>query len=98
MWQPPIPAKQRKIYLDPSFDGGDLPRMTEYRASRAERANAQRTSNDGAKWAVPTVPVNKGPFASGNCSPANSASCNDQAGDEEDDPEGFVMEAAGEEH
>ncbi|KAG0437007.1 hypothetical protein HPB47_017654, partial [Ixodes persulcatus] len=98
MWQPPIPPKRRKLYLDPSFDGEDLPRMTEYRASRAERANAQRTSNDGANWAVPTVPVNNGPSATGNCSPADSASDDEQAGDEEDDPERSVMEAVDEEH
>ncbi|KAG0426594.1 hypothetical protein HPB47_026298 [Ixodes persulcatus] len=72
--------------------------MTEYRASRAERANAQRTSNGGANWAVPTVPVNNGPSATGNCSPADSASDDEQAGDEEDDPERSVTEALDEEH
>lgn len=72
--------------------------MTEYRAPRAERANAQRTSNDGANWAVPTVPVNNGPSATGNCSPADSTPDDEQAGDKKDNTERSFTEAVDEEH
>lgn len=96
--EPPIPPKWHKFCLYPSFDGDNLLRMTECRASRAETANTQSTSNDGANWAVPTVSVNHGPSATGKCSPADSASDGEQVVDEEDDLEGSVREAVDEAH
>ncbi|KAG0438505.1 hypothetical protein HPB47_016987 [Ixodes persulcatus] len=63
-----------------------------------EKRVALCTSNDGANWAVPTVPINHGPSATWNCSPADSASDSEQAEDEEDDPEESVTEAVDEEH
>ncbi|XP_040076115.1 uncharacterized protein LOC120848193 [Ixodes scapularis] len=61
--------KRRKLYLEPFFDGADLPRSTEHRSLCAERSNTQTKPDDSG---VSTVPAGNGPPGPGNSSLSNS--------------------------